>query len=101
MELSKTGLVVRPVDQPQAEPITVAYNKIHQCSGLIPDKFWPTRTRVIRTKLKRHDGTSADGAVMQNTTGSKSMSSESRDKTVRQPHKGNYKDPQPTKEKLG
>ena len=42
-----TGVVIHPVDQPQAEPIRIAYNKIRQCSGLIPDKFWPTRTRVI------------------------------------------------------
>ena len=34
------------------------------------------------------------------TTGSKSISSKSGDKTVRQPHKENSKDPQPTKEKL-
>ena len=100
VELSKTGIVVHPVDQLQADPIRVAYNRIHQYSGLIPDKFWPTRTRVIRTKSKRHDGTSADGAVMWNTTGSKSMSSKSEDKTVRQPHKENSKDPQPTKERL-
>ena len=100
VELSKTGVVVCPVDQPQAEPIRVAYNRIRQCFGLIPDKFWPTRTRVIRSKSKRHDGTSADGTVMRNTTGSKSMCSKSDDKTVRQPCKENSKDPQPTKEKL-
>ena len=39
VDLSKTGVVIRPVDQPQAEPIRVAYNRIRQCSGLIPDKF--------------------------------------------------------------
>ena len=97
VELSKTGVVVCPVDQPQAEPVRVAYNRIRQCFGLIPDKFWPTRTRVIRSKLKRHDGTSADGTVMWNTTGSKLMCSKSEDKTVRQPCKENSKDPQPTK----
>ena len=100
VQLSKIGVVVHPVNQLQVDPIRVAYNRIRQCSGLIPDKFWPTRTRVIKTKLKRHDGTSTDGAVMWNTTGSKSMSSKSGDKTVRQPHKENSKDPQPTKDKL-
>ena len=51
----------------------------------------------------RSTGTSADGAVMWNvgtTNGFKSMSSKSGDKTVRQPHKENSKDPWPTKEKL-
>ena len=47
VELSKTGVFVHLVDQPQADPIRVAYNRIHQCSSLIPDKFWLTRTRVI------------------------------------------------------
>ena len=37
---------------------------------------------------------------MQNTTGLKSMSYKSEDKTVRQPCKENSKDPQPIKEKL-
>ena len=40
VELSKTDTVVRTVDQPQADPIRIAYNKICQCSGLIPDKLF-------------------------------------------------------------
>ena len=79
------------------------YDRICQCSGLIPDNFWPTRTRAIRTKSKRHDETSADGAVvrsMDTTTESKLMFSKIEDKTVRQPHKENSKVLQPTKEML-
>ena len=39
IEQSETGVVVRPVDKPQAEPIRVAYDRIQRCSNAIPDKF--------------------------------------------------------------
>ena len=42
-------MVVRPVDQPQADPIRVAYNRIRYCADLIPDVFWPIRARVTKT----------------------------------------------------
>ena len=45
IEQSETGVVVRPVDKPQAEPIRVAYDRIQRCSDTIPDKFWPTSVR--------------------------------------------------------
>ena len=45
IEQSDTGVVVRPIDKPQAEPIRVTYNRIrHYCDSL-PNKFWPTRAR--------------------------------------------------------
>ena len=45
IEQSDTGLVVRPIDKPQGEPIRVAYNGIrHYCDSL-PNKFWPTRAK--------------------------------------------------------
>ena len=34
-------MAVRPVDQPQVEPIRVAYNRIRCCADSIPDLFWP------------------------------------------------------------
>ena len=43
VEQSETGVVVRPVDRPQADPIRVAYNRIRHCADSIPDVFWPTR----------------------------------------------------------
>ena len=45
IEQSDTGVIVHPIDKPQAEPIRVAYNRIrHYCDSL-PNKFWPTRAR--------------------------------------------------------
>ena len=40
----ETGVVVRPVDKPQAKSFRVAYDRVRYCSELLPDKFWPTRT---------------------------------------------------------
>ena len=42
---SETGVVVHPVDPPQADPIRLAYNKIQHCAHSI-HVFWPTRARV-------------------------------------------------------
>ena len=39
VEQNETGLAVRPVDQPQMEPIQVAYNRIRCCAGSILDLF--------------------------------------------------------------
>ena len=45
IQQSDTGVVVHPIDKPQAEPMRVAYNRIrHYCDSL-PNKFWPTRAR--------------------------------------------------------
>ena len=43
VEQSETGVVVRPVDQPQADTIRVACNRIRHCADSILDVFWPTR----------------------------------------------------------
>ena len=37
IEQSQTGVVVHPVDQPQADSIRVAYNRIRHCADSIPD----------------------------------------------------------------
>ena len=39
VEQSGTGVVCRPVDRPQADPIKVAYNRIRHCADSIPDVF--------------------------------------------------------------
>ena len=43
LEQSETGVTIRPVDKPHAEPIRVAYDRVRHCSELLPDKFWPTK----------------------------------------------------------
>ena len=50
LEQNELGVVVRPVDKPQSEPIRVAYDRIRKCPNEIPNKFWPTsvRSRVHR-----------------------------------------------------
>ena len=45
MEQSDTGVVVHPIDKPQAEPIRVAYNRIRHYCDCLSNKFWPTRAR--------------------------------------------------------
>ena len=63
----QTGVVVCPVDRPQADSIRVAYNRIRHCADSIPDVFWPTRARVTRTKLRKPTGNSVSEAVIQTT----------------------------------
>ena len=65
VERSETGVVVRPVDQPQADPIRVAYNRIRCCADSIPDTFWPTRARVTGATSRRQTGNFVDKAVTQ------------------------------------
>ena len=48
--LDGTGVVIQPVNKPQAEPIRVAYDRIRHCSELIADKFWPTSATNCRGK---------------------------------------------------
>ena len=45
LEQNELGVVVRPVDKPQSEPIRVAYDRIRKCPDEIPNKFWPTSVR--------------------------------------------------------
>ena len=45
-----TGVVIHPVDKPQAEPIRVAYDRVRHCSELLSDKFWPTRAANSRSR---------------------------------------------------
>ena len=82
VERSETGVVVRPVDRPQADPIRVAYNRIRCCADSIPDLVWPTRARVT--------GATVDKAVKQTAdavSGIKSAPSKPGiDKTKRQLH---------------
>jgi len=55
-----TGVVVRPVDKPQAEPIRAAFDRVQRCPNEIPDKFWPigirSRRRQSRTTPVSNDG---------------------------------------------
>ena len=52
-EQNETGIAVWLVDQPQVEPIQVAYNWIRCCADSIPDLFWPIRTKVSQAANKR------------------------------------------------
>ena len=63
IEQSQTGVVVRPVDKPQADSIRVAYNRIRHCADSIPDMFWPTRARVTGTKSGKTTGKSVNEVV--------------------------------------
>ena len=67
IEQSDTGVVVRQIDKPQAEPIRVAYNRIrHYCDSL-PNKFWPTRTRS-NTRLSAGSSSADEHATKQRVT---------------------------------
>ena len=63
------GVVVCPVDQPQADPIRVdlAYNRILHCTDLIPNVFWPTWARVTQTRSRGLTGKFAEEAITQTT----------------------------------
>ena len=70
------GVGVCPVDQPQADPIRIAYNMTLHCTDLIP---WPTRARVTQTRSRGLTGNFAEEAIAQTTdavnSGSESVSS--------------------------
>ena len=67
IEQSDTGVVVRQIDKPQAEPIRVAYNRIrHYCDSL-PNKFWPTRARSNK-RLSARLSSADEGATKQQVT---------------------------------
>ena len=81
VEQSETGVVVRPVDQPQADPIRVAYNRIRHCADSIPDVFWPTRAGLTQTRSKGLIENFAEEAITQTidvVSGSESIPSRSR-----------------------
>ena len=95
---NRTGVVVRPVDRPQADSIRVAYNRIRHCVDSIPDMFWPTRARVTGTKLRKPTGNSVSEAVIQTTdvtSGSRTVTSRLRmKKTEIELQRRNLKDSQ-------
>ena len=67
IEQSDTGVVVHPIDKPQAEPIRVAYNRIrHYCDSL-QNKFWPTRARSNK-RLSAGSFSADEGATKQRVT---------------------------------
>ena len=81
VEQSETGVVVCPVDQPQADPIRVAYKRIRHCADSIPDVFWPTRAGVTQTRSKGLIENFAEEAITQTidvVSGSESIPSRSR-----------------------
>ena len=81
VEQSETGVVVRPVDRSQADPIRVVYNRIRHCAALIPDVFWPTRARVTQTRSRGLTENFAEEAITQITdvvSGFESIPSRSR-----------------------
>ena len=45
VSMSETGMIVRPVDQPQSDTIRVAYNRVRHCPEHLADTFWPTKAR--------------------------------------------------------
>ena len=98
VEQSETGVVVRPVDRPQADPIRVAYNRIRHCADSIPDVFWPTRARVTQTRSRGLIGNVTAEAITQTTDvfyGSESIPSRSRmNKTKQQLWRSDLKESQ-------
>ena len=50
IEQNKLGVVVRPVDKPQSEPIRVAYGRIRRFPDEILNKFWPTTVQSCGTQ---------------------------------------------------
>ena len=78
VEQSGTGVVVCPVNQPQADLIRVAYNRIRHCADSISDVFWPTRARVTQTRSRGLTENFAGQPITQTTdavSGSESVSS--------------------------
>ena len=51
------------VGQTQAEPIRVAYKRIRCYADLIPDLFWPIRTRVTRVTSRGQPHTEWDNKI--------------------------------------
>ena len=49
----RIGVVIQPVDKPQAEPGRVAYDRVRHCSELLTDKFWLTRATNSRSKSSK------------------------------------------------
>ena len=75
VEQNETGVAVWPVDQPQVNPIRVAYNRIRCCAGSIPDLFWPIRSKVSQVASKRQARTTIDKEAMDTISGDQSVSS--------------------------
>lgn len=75
------------------DPIKVAYNRIRHCADSIPDIFWPTKTQVIQSTIKRND---------EITIGKKEVAlpGQGMNKTAGQPHKENFDSSKPTGQKL-
>ena len=91
-------MVVLPVDQPQANPIRVAYNRIRHCADLIPDVFWPTRARWTQTRSRGLIENFPEEAITQTTdvvSGSEFIPSGSRmNKTKQQLWRSDFKESQ-------
>ena len=45
IEQNSLGVLVRPMDRTQVEPIRVAYDQICRCPEEIPNEFWSNNTR--------------------------------------------------------
>ena len=75
VEQNETGVAVWPVDHPQVEPIRVAYNWIRCCAGLIPDLFWPIRSKASRVANKRQARATIDKEAVDTISGDQSVSS--------------------------
>ena len=97
-------MVVHPVDQPQADPIRVAYNRIRHCADSIPDVFWPTRARVTQTRSRGLIENFSEEAITQTTdvvSGSESIPSRPRmNKTKQQLWKSDLKSHRSTHQKF-
>ena len=65
--VNETGMVVRPGDRLQADPIRVAYNRIWHCTDSISDVCWPIWARVTQTRSKGITGNIVEEAKTQTT----------------------------------
>ena len=60
LELTSTGATLRPVDQPEQEPILVNLDSVSKCSSNLPDVSWlgpRSRRRRGRPRRPRKQGT--------------------------------------------
>ena len=66
LELVENGVIARPVDRPQGEPVRVALDRVRVCPSQIPDQFWP-QPRKGKTKEPVSNGLTVDNDQDGNT----------------------------------